>query len=783
MPELLVAWVLFPVIQLGIWIGCGCAVEALTGRRLGLALVVPAGFCVAVIAGSFAMLTDETAELGAPLVVATAVAGLAIRAPWRHERPPTGLLLAFAAVFAIYALPIVASGEATFAGYIRLDDTATWMAFTDQALEHGWDVSSLAPSTHEVVLKDNLPGGYPLGAFVPLGVGSELVPADVAWLIQPHMALVAGVLALVLWELAGSITARVSLRATMAIVAAMPALLYGYYLWGGIKEVTAAALIALVAVLAVRVASDERSLVPLALACAALIAVLSVAGAVWIGPILLGAGALLLRARGWGVAALRAAALAGLVTLLSVPAIVNGSFSPPTSSPLDADQARGNLIEPLEPAQLLGIWPAGDFRIDPVAELPAYALCAAAVLLGLAGLVFAARARAWPLLVFCAGALIAGGVIALRGSPWVDGKALATVSPAALLIAMAGAAALISQPRQRWYGLAGLALIAGGVAWSNALAYRDVNLAPREQLAELERIGEMIAGRGPALLTEYQPYGARHFLREADAEAASERRRRQVTMADGSTLEKGLWADTDAFALDSLLPYNLLVLRRSPEQSRPPSPFRPTWSGDYYDVWERDPGAGAPVAHLGLSSNAEPQAIPTCERVEELAAQAGAGGTLRAAPAPAPVFVARDALRFSREWADAAGSPIPAGPGAIAAPVEVPAQGDYELWLGGSVRPAVTTSIDGSEAGHVSHQLNYAGLYVGLGEARLGPGRHHVRIQFSATGLRPGAGGGGTPVGPLVLALRHPYGEPIEVPAADARSLCGRSWDWIEAFR
>ena len=786
MADLVVGWVLFPAIQLVLWIGCGCAVEAVTGRRLSWVLVAPVGFCAVVVLGSFTTGLDATAELTAPLLVAVAVAGLAIRRPWRGERIPAGLPAVLAAVFAVYALPIVASGEATFAGYIRLDDTATWMAFTDQLMEHGRDLSSLAPSTHEVVLKDNLPGGYPLGAFVPLGVGSELVPSDVAWLVQPYMALVAGLLALALWELAGGLTTRAGLRATMAIVAAMPALLYGYYLWGGIKEVTAAMLIALVAVLAVRIATDRggalRPLAPLALACAALIAVLSVAGAVWIGPLMCGAGLLLVRSSGWRPAALRAAVLVGLVAVLSIPTLATGALSPPTSSPLDADQAKGNLIESLEPAQVLGIWPAGDFRLDPVAELPTYVLCAVVLLLGLLGLVYAARARAWPLFMFCAGALIAGGAIAVRGSPWVDGKALATVSPAALLAAMAGAAALVSRPRWRRVGLAGLAVIAGGVVWSNALAYRDVNLAPRDQLAELEEIGEMVAGRGPALLTEYQPYGARHFLREADAEAASERRRRHVVLTDGSTLEKGDWADTDAFALDSLLPYNLLVLRRSPEQSRPPSPFRLIWSGDFYDVWERTPGA-APVAHLGLSLNSEPQATPSCEQIEALGAQAGPSGNLRAAPAPAPVFVPRDVMRFTREWADADGSPIPDGAGVIIAPVEVAAAGDYELWLGGSVRPAVTTFVDGSEAGHVSHQLNTSGLYVRLGEARLAPGRHRVIVEFSATGLRPGAGGGGSPAAPLVLTRKRPDGEPVDVAASDARSLCDRSWDWIEAFR
>ena len=52
------------------------------------------------------------------------------------------------AVFAVYAAPIVLSGQATFAGYIKLDDTATWLAMTDRAMEHGRNLAGLEPSTY-----------------------------------------------------------------------------------------------------------------------------------------------------------------------------------------------------------------------------------------------------------------------------------------------------------------------------------------------------------------------------------------------------------------------------------------------------------------------------------------------------------------------------------------------------------------------------------------------------------------------------------------------------------
>lgn len=71
-------------------------------------------------------------------------------------------------------------------------------------------------------------------------------------------------------------------------------------------------------------------------------------------------------------------------------------------------------------------------------------------------------------------------------------------------------------------------------------------------------------------MTEYEPYGVRHFLRDADPEGASELRRRPVPLRDGSSLDKGEFADIDRFDLGGLLEYRTLVLRRSPLASRPP---------------------------------------------------------------------------------------------------------------------------------------------------------------------------------------------------------------------
>ena len=80
---------------------------------------------------------------------------------------------------------------------------------------------------------------------------------------------------------------RAGLRALAVFVAAQPALLFGYALWGGVKEVGAAALVALAAALAPAAvrpgASRPRRRRRSRSAAAALVGVLSLGGLVWLG--------------------------------------------------------------------------------------------------------------------------------------------------------------------------------------------------------------------------------------------------------------------------------------------------------------------------------------------------------------------------------------------------------------------------------------------------------------------------------------------------------------------
>jgi hypothetical protein len=748
--------------------GCGRLIELAAGERLPGPLVLPVGFALVVLAGEFATLTGATAELAAPLATGLAVVGLLL-GPIRRVRPDLWALGTAIAVFAVFAAPVVLSGEATFAGYIKLDDTATYFAMTDRVMAHGRDLAGLAPSTYEATLATTLAIGYPTGVLMPIGIGHQLLGYDLAWIFQPYIAFLAVMLALTLYGLLAPLVPSRPMRAAAAFVAAQPAILFGYSLWGGIKELAGAWLFALLAVLVpwtLRPRAPARAVLPLAVVCAAIVCVLSLPAAAWLAPALLVAVVLMVREPvkslpvKLGIFAVAAAALA-------VPAIVAAVDWLPKVSGFRSESELANLFEPLSELQAFGIWLVGDFRVRPDDAAPTYVLIALVIAAGILGVWWAWRRRAWELPAYVAIVGLGSGAVVAVSSPWVSAKAIAMASPAFLAAALAGCAALFGLGRRVEAAVAAAAL-AGGVFWSNALAYNEVSLAPRGQLHELETIGRDFASQGPALMTSYEPYGARHFLRRSDPEGASELRRRFVHLRDGGMLDKGESADIDRFRLDGILDYRTLVLRRGPAASRPPSVYRLVRSGRYYEVWQR-PESGGPtiIEHLSLGNGTQAAAVPRCADVLRLAREAEvASGSLVTSTRPEAIPVVTPSLS-----------------GTASARIDAPEAGRYTAWLAGDWFGRSSVRIDGHELGAKRAELNWPGLYTDLGSVRLGAGPHAVDLTYDTEGWHPGSGGAPFSFGPLALS-REDAREPIQTfSPSDARALCGRRLDWIEALR
>ena len=830
--SMILSWALFPLVLAALGLGWGALVEWAGGERELGALAIPLGLAAAIVVAALLTISSATAPAAAPVVAAGGVAGLA-RA-WRRTKLAPAVLVAAVGVLLIYGAPVILSGQATFLGYVRLDDTATWLAFIDQFFAHGRSLATLPTSTYNLLLQTNLTtAGYPAGAFMLPGIGHWITGIDAAWIFQPYLAICAAALAMCGWELLAPVVPSGWLRAFVAFIAAQSALLFGYAAWGGIKELTAAFLVALGLAVAARAhaapSARLRASVPLAVAVAALIVTLGPGAIFYVAPAALAVVVVLVWRWGrtrehalglLGVVPLTAALVAALVVpswlTLSNYLRVNGVF---TSATADHATAYGNLTSALRAIQLGGIWIDGDFRNLAIPGPPPSFVNHLLVYCVFAGAIFALGWTLWKrsggLALYVAVALVAVAVLSARGTvPWVMGKSLAISSPAVLLAGMTGGAILFSRERIAAViaGVLLLGAIAGGVLWSNYLQYHDVTLAPRARLAELQKIGTLIAGKGPTLFNEYEIYGDRHFLRAAaPVEPAEYRPGPQLDLPTlgGALLTDPAWADIDAFALNTLAPFRSLVTRVGPTASRPPSIFREVYAGRYYELWQQpahpttrviehvglgdtvtDPycgNASSPAPHGYLCAIA-PATVPSCSKVLALAATAAADhGELVAFARPNPIVVRGTDTQWSSGWDAYTPSgtltPIAGGASATAHIVIPHGVSGYQLWLGGSFARGFTVSVDGRRIGAIADALDPVGAYERVGSPlTLRPGTHAITITYPNANLSPGNADSEEYTSLSEIALSPPDSQMrlVTVKPALARSLCGRLLDWIE---
>jgi hypothetical protein len=127
------------------------------------------------------------------------------------------------------------------------------------------------------------------------------------------------------------------------------------------------------------------------------------------------------------------------------------------------------------------------------------------------------------------------------------------------------------------------------------------------------------------------------------------------------------------------------------------------------------------------------------------------------------------------------------GPGRLSAEFAVPHAGDWSIWLKGQIMRTVRVSVDGRPLGSVGAQLGGNSLNPDVMApltVALSAGRHRLSITRGGFTLAPGNGGwavlGGIFLTPDGSAGRNAI---RVLPAADWRSLCGHTYDWIEAVR
>lgn len=155
----------------------------------------------------------------------------------------------------------------------------------------------------------------------------------------------------------------------------------------------------------------------------------------------------------------------------------------------------GNLRGSLSPLEMLGVWPAGDFRTAAAAAggpTAAFYLGAAVALAAFAaGLIEALASRrrlAAPAAALAAIAVWA--LLAIIGSPYVAAKGMAIAAPLVMLVAVAGALA----PGSSRSLLALGAALCAGVALSAFLVARAAPVGPGDHAEQLAAVRDAVQG-------------------------------------------------------------------------------------------------------------------------------------------------------------------------------------------------------------------------------------------------------------------------------------------------
>ncbi len=169
----------------------------------------------------------------------------------------------------------------------------------------------------------------------------------------------------------------------------------------------------------------------------------------------------------------------------------------------------GNLFHAISPAEALGIWPSGDFRLDPgagFAPTVAFYMGGAVAALALGVGVVRALRRGETALVSAIAAGAALYIYALvAGTPYQEAKALAIVAPVAMLVAARGCLEAtppvhkLRSASARTLVLPALTLaFVAGAAGSSALALVNGPVGPSHWTPALLEFSEEL-GDGPVL--------------------------------------------------------------------------------------------------------------------------------------------------------------------------------------------------------------------------------------------------------------------------------------------
>jgi hypothetical protein len=788
----------YPCVLAVLCAGAGLLVDRISGSFLPVALLLPVGAAALIAISQLTTYVSPAAPATPYALVLAAAAGWwlgweRVRGLARARRAHLWLLAVPALGYLLALAPVLLAGRPTFSSFMALADSAVHMMGADYLMHHGQSYAHLdLRNSYGQFINGYYNNGYPSGADTLFGGSAFLLGRPLIWAFQPFNAFMLAMAVGPGWLLAR----RTGLGRAPAVLAALsvtlPALVYGYELIGSIKELTTVPMIltlgSLVALHRSWLAGGARRAIPFALVAAAGISALGVGFGPWVLAAVLAMLAVALGELRGGADRRRLLGLAcaGVVTglLAALPTWVNLSGSLRVARAIASTSNPGNLHSPLRTIQVFGIWLRGSYKLAPVgASLTAtHALVVVALLAAVLGALHIIRARQYALAGWLALMLLTWLLVDEYVTTWAGAKTLMLTSPAVVLLCWAGVAALAS-PRRRPSRLAAALLavvLLGGVIASDAMQYHGSNLAPTARYEEMASLNPRFAGRGPTVITDFDEY-ALYELRDLDV-GGPDFMYPPPALA-GAAGSYGAPVELNRVPPTALLGYPLILTRRDPMLSRPPSAYSLRSQGAYYQVWARRPRAPAAAAHVVLRGSPPAQ----CASIRQLAQAAGASPA-RLIASEAPQLVAIPLLRSPHPagWGRQRQGLVMTRPGRLVAAFELPAAGRWNVWVQGQIMPAVELRLDGRKLASIGGQLSGDSLVpdtVPPLAIALSAGRHRVSVTRGPSTLAPGDGGSAVLAAIFLTPAAYDSSALRAAPASAWHALCGRSYDWIELVR
>jgi hypothetical protein len=795
--------ILYPLVLLALSAGGGLLVRRVGGGWLPGVLVAPVGFALLVATSSFATYVSWLAPAAPYIPVAFALLGLGLEARGgklrlpRPRRVPWETLAALFA-FAALAAPTLLTGTPTWSGYSRIVDIGFQMDFSQHLAEAGRAAVGNA-SSFQVVVGKLLNIGYPGGGQATLGVTAKLIRTNLAWCYQTYHAFAAAVGALAIYSLLGRMSTNRPLRAVGAAVAIQPTALYSYALVGGIKELTTAAmLMVLAAVLAERLPGrgSNRSVAPAAVSVSGAFAAFSVGALPWLGVVLALLFAVTLVPSGrWR--ALASWVLLGVSTvLISLPGIISAAtqLSGIASSAIGGvvELGLGNLAAPVPVWSAAGVWLTADYRFPLEHVAMTHRLDVFVLVLAVVGFVCALLRRRWVIAAIGVAAPIALLYYKAHSTAWLQFKSFTITGVLVLTLAFAGVCAL-GASRRRWVSLLGwlaAAIISAGVLYGNAITYHDTTLAPAARYYDLAAIGKRYAGQGPTLYPGFDEY-AEYFLREEDGSSSVNPAKAEYSIRPGVQEPGGVGFafNLNQFQLPFLQRFKLIVEPRNPVGVRAPSNWDLVQQTKYFNVWRRVRPASEVYFHFPLSGLPHERTPEFCAKLIDTLHQAGPGATVAYVPAAPTVELLPAAGVHPNYWRGEGGLAVyGAGRDRISFALAQPA--DYSLWIAGSIGRPIEFVLDGRSVGTVAYEERYPGQFIHIGARQLAAGPHTLELVRGGGSLHPGSGDDVDPdtgeLGQIVLIPGESPPSQVEVvPGSDAEKVCAApvGYQWMEVLR